>query len=594
MSARPEQVFHEILARGFRGYPRGIVNGFVFAIFTVAFVWQGLPHEFLLVWFAVGLAVAAYRLSIARAFLRVQPTGPELNRWGRKAAIGYGGTGLLWGSLGAACIHFAPQAREYILVVAFLIVLFAVLNMQGTAAHPPVFRAFLFCAMGPIILVSALEPAPHYVLRLFLETFVLFVAFAVGRTGNRYVQESVVMRYENIELLRDLTRQKEELDRANAAKTHFLAAASHDLRQPMQAVVLLVESLQERVSDPETRRIVRSINSSVTSMAALLNGILDISKFDAGTVKPERSHFPLAVVLDCLRGTHAAQALHKDLAFRLARSSALVETDPILLYRILANLVSNAVRYTERGRVLVGCRRRAQGLAIEVWDTGPGIAESDLAVIFQEFHQLGNPHRDRDQGMGLGLAIVERTAKLLDLRLAVKSRVGHGSMFSITVPYGDANSIRAPEPARGGDWASLDGCTVLVVEDEREIRAAMTLLLESWGCEVLCASHAGEIAALLDASGAEPDVVLADYRLPGEDNGIRVIRAVRERHPRAAGILISGDIAPVVLKEAEDSGYKLLHKPIRPARLRSLLGNLWRERNAANRAEAEAQGALVP
>jgi signal transduction histidine kinase/CheY-like chemotaxis protein len=484
----------------------------------------------------------------------------------------------MWGVLGAACIHYAPDAREYILMVGFLIVLFAVLNMQATAAHPLVFRTFLFSAMAPIIVASALEPAPHYFLRLFFELLVLGVAFGVGKSGNRYVAESVAMRFENIELLHDLTRQKEELDRANAAKSHFLAAASHDLRQPMQAVVLLVESLQERVADPDTRRIVKSIRSSVTAMASLLNGILDISKFDAGTVKPERSHFRLDGVLERLRNAHAGQAARSGLALRVVRSSAVVHTDPILLYRILANLASNALRYTDRGGVVVGCRRRGEQVEVQVWDSGPGIAQSDLADIYREFHQLGNPQRDRDQGMGLGLAIVERTARLLDHPLRAASRVGHGSMFSISIPLGDAGAVRAPERPQS-DWASLDGCTVLVVEDDRDVRAAMTMLLEKWGCAVLCASTSAEAMAVLDGAAAAPDVVLADYRLPGEDNGVRVIRAVRERHPGASGILISGDIAPAVLKEAESSGCKLLHKPIRPARMRALLGSIWRERN---------------
>ncbi|HUP29566.1 MAG TPA: hybrid sensor histidine kinase/response regulator [Usitatibacter sp.] len=579
MSVRPELVLHEILARGFRSYSRGIVNGFLFATLMVAFAWPRLPHAFLLSWFACGLLVALARLTIARAFLREPEPVADPHRWAQRAAVAYGGTGFLWGILGAACIHYAPDAREYILVVVFLIMLFGVLNMQATAAHPLVFRAFLFSAFVPILAISVVEPAPNYVLRIILECLVLFVSLTVGRSGNRYVAESVKIRFENIELLQDLTRQKEDLDKAIAAKSHFLAAASHDLRQPMQAVVLLVESLQERVADPDTRRIVKSIRQSVASMATLLNGILDISKFDAGTVKPERGHFALNRVLERLRHTLADQAARGDLSFRVMRSSAIVETDPILLYRILANLAGNALRYTDRGRVVVGARRRRAGVEVQVWDTGPGIAQEDLGEIFREFHQLGNPQRDREQGLGLGLAIVERTATLLGHPLRVVSRVGHGSMFSITLPYGDAKSVRPPERAQA-DWASMEGCTVLVVDDDREIRAAMMMLLENWGCEVMCASSAAEALALLDNAPHPPDVVVADYRLPGEDNGIRVIRAVRARHPETSGVLISGDIAPTVLKEAEDSGYKLLHKPIRPARLRALLGNIWRERSA--------------
>jgi CheY-like chemotaxis protein len=322
-------------------------------------------------------------------------------------------------------------------------------------------------------------------------------------------------------------------------------------------------------------------------MAALLNAILDISKFDAGTVRPVRSHFRIDNVLDRLRTSFAHQAIEKNLALTVMPTAAVVESDPILLYRILANITTNALRYTDRGRVLVGCRKRKEGLAIEVWDTGPGIPQDELRDIFKEFHQLGNATRDREQGLGLGLAIVERTALLLGHPLVVKSRVGHGSMFSIRVPYGDAGRIRASDPSRPAQWASLEGCIALVVDDDKEIRAAMTMLLEGWSCKVLCASSGPEARALLDSSGCAPHVVLADYRLPGEENGIHVIRSVLRAHPDAAGILISGDIAPEILKEAEGSGFRLLHKPLRPARLRALLGRTWRDRPALAREPEE-------
>jgi CheY-like chemotaxis protein len=273
----------------------------------------------------------------------------------------------------------------------------------------------------------------------------------------------------------------------------------------------------------------------------------------------------------------------RNLELRVASSSAVVESDPILLFRILANITTNALRYTERGKVLIGCRRRKAGLVIEVHDTGPGIPEDEIKDIFREFYQLGNPQRDREQGLGLGLAIVERSAKLLGHALEVRSRVGHGSTFSIRVPYGSPDAIHAVDKSRRAEWTSLEGCTVLVVEDEKEIRAAMAILLESWGCEVLVAASGMEAFALLDGSAAEPDVILADYRLPGADNGIHIIAAVRARYPNATGILITGDVAPPVLRAAEESGYRLLHKPLRPARLRALLGNVWRERDSGSR-----------
>ena len=586
MAALPQAVFHEILARGFRAYPRGIANGFIFSTLMVAFVWQGLPRPFLFAWLALMLAVGLYRLSLARGFLRTQPA-TNLDGWARRAAIGYGATGLLWGAMGAASMHFAPDSREYVMVVAFLVVLFAVLNAQASAAHPPVFRAFVLCAMLPMLAVAAVEPALHYFLRLAFGGMLLVVALAVGRSGNRYVAESIAMRHENLELLEDLRRQKAELDRAVAAKPHVLAAASHDLRQPMQAIVLLVESLQDRIDEPDTRRIVKSIRSSVTSMAALLNAILDVSRFDAGAVRPERSHFRVASVLERLYNTHSRQAEERGIVLRVVRSSAVVETDPILLFRVLANFTDNALRYSGRGKVVVGCRRRGGALAIEVWDTGPGIPEDQLEEIFREFHQLENSRRDREQGLGLGLAIVERTTRLLGHKLGVRSRVGHGSVFSIEVPLGDATRIDV-DKRRRPEWAPLHGCGVLVVDDEREIRAAMTILLESWGCTVAAACDASEARRVLAQGGPAPEIIVADYRLPGEDNGIALIETARAMHPGIEGVLVSGDVGEEIHARATAAGVRMLTKPLRPARLRALLGSVWRARGERNAAALEA------
>jgi signal transduction histidine kinase/CheY-like chemotaxis protein len=582
-SARSERIAHEVLAIGFRAWPGTVGMALVFAGLTIAFMWEGLPHGFLAGWY-VGFAVILFaRLALARSFRQAQPSGPDTRRWAYRAAIAYGITGLAWGALGAAAMAFAPGRMDYVMVIAFLITIFAVLQSQAGAAHPLVFNAFMAGAWAPVIVMSIVTPAPNWTLRLLLEAIVVLASFLVGRAGNRAVAQTLAIRYEKVDLLHDLTHQTEELDKANSAKTRFFAAASHDLRQPMQAIVLLVESLHERVKEPEARRIVANIHSSVNSMAALVNALLDISRFDAGTVKPERSHFRVANVLERLRGTFAQEAAEKGLTFVVRPSRAIVATDHILLYRILANITSNAVRYTERGKVVVGCRRRRDGLEIGVWDTGPGIPEEDLTEVFREFHQLGNPHRDREQGLGLGLAIVERTAALLDHPLVVRSRVGRGSVFAVKVPYGDEAGIQASERTRGAEWTTLEGCRVLVVEDEHEIRGAMTLLLESWGCAVVAAATGQDVRAWLARSPAAPDVVMADYRLPGEDNGIQVIHAVRNAYPGANGILVTGDIAPEVLREAEASGFRILHKPLRPARLRALLGNVWRERSAAQR-----------
>jgi two-component system, sensor histidine kinase len=577
MSPKSEQVEREILALGFRTYPRGLANGFVFACMSAALMWPKLPHAFLGTWLAMFVVFLATRLAIARAFLAADQPPDAFPLWTRRAAIGYGATGLAWGILGAAAIHYAFEEKLYILWVAFLIVLFAVLQSQTTGAKPIVLRSFVLCAVAPIVAVSIIEPSPNYWLRLVAEALVFGIALLAGRAGNRNAAASIAMRYENVELLNELTRQKEALDRANLAKTRFLAAASHDLRQPMQAVVLLVESLQERVHEPGVRRIVDHIGASVAGMSALLNEILDISRFDAGTVKPQRGAFPVAEVLDRVRSSFAQPAAHKGLVLRVRDCDAVVYTDPVLLYRILVNFVNNALRYTERGGVLVACRRREGGLSIQVWDTGIGIPPTQFEAIFREFYQVDNRERDRDKGLGLGLAIVERTAGLLEHPIGVRSRLLRGSVFSLLVPFGDPAGVR-PAAAATPEAAALSGCNVLVVEDSREIRAAMTVLLEGWGCHVLAAGSSAQADAAIAADGVEIHAMLADYRLPGGENGLALLRRLALRHPRAARVLISGDIAPALLREAEEAGIPLLHKPLRPARLRAMLGSIWRER----------------
>jgi len=591
MVPNPQRVLREVLTIGFRSSPRSAGHGVPFAVLTVVLMWDGIGHAFLVGWFLAFLAALAARLAVARAWFRAQPEDGELQRWLRFAMMSVGLTGLSWGVLGVAAIGHAPEYPMYAMWVAFLVALFGVLQTQSVSAHRLVFSAFFACGMAPIVAASvAFYPSPHYVIRLLAEAALVTMCVRAGWSGNRYVAESVRMRFENVDLLGDVTqrtqelaRQKEELDRANAAKTRFLAAASHDLRQPMQAIALLVEALQERTTDPSTRRIVESIRSSVRAMTSLLNEILDISRLDAGTVEPRRTTFPIARVLDRLRAPYAYAAVQKQLSLRVRPSAAVVHTDEVLLYRILANLLDNAIRYTRSGGVLVGCRPRASTLSIEVWDTGIGIPEDQRGEIFLEFRQLGNPQRDRDQGLGLGLAIVERTARVLGLHVDVRSRPARGSVFSIVVPLGDPTLASLPAPRLADP---LDGCAVLMVEDDREIRDAMAVLLEGWRCRVECAASAAEVPGALARLAVAPDVVIADYRLPDNRNGLEVIARVREAHPGAAAIVATGDVAPEALRAAQAAGVPILHKPLRPARLRSLLGAALRNRAAA-RASAD-------
>jgi len=359
-----------------------------------------------------------------------------------------------------------------------------------------------------------------------------------------------------------VTERTQELDAANKAKTRFLAAASHDLRQPMHALGLFVAQLRGCIAEPGTLALVGKVESAVTALQELLDALLDISRLDAGVVVPATADFRLQPLLTRLESAFAPQAESKGVRLRAAPTRLAVRTDPVLLERILINLLANAVRYTEHGGVLIGCRRRGANVRIEVCDTGVGIAESHRESIFQEFYQIGNPERDRRKGLGLGLAIATRLARLLDSRIELASRPGKGSVFAI----------------------ELRGVRVLVVDDDTLVRDAMTSLLKQWGCEVWSAGRGAEAESLLTQQRITPDAVICDYRLPDGETGIDVIRRLREI--AGAGLpaaLVTGDTAPERLREATDSGFALLHKPVQPAKLRLLLEHLLRapDRSAA-------------
>ena len=578
--AAPRSVLAELLDQHYRTHPRALLVALPFALLALWVLRNALPHTFLAAWAILFFAVNLVRAVAARTYSLTPPEDRDERPWARRAVAGHAFGGIAWGILGAGTIVMRPEAPEYALIIFFIFAIFATFQVANPSRYPPAYYAWLAASMGPTLIAALLQDSEVYRSLVALGAIFVFTVSFVGRHSHRLMLDSISKELERSRLLDELIAKSNALDEANRAKTRFLAAASHDLRQPMQAAVLLVESLQERTREAENRRIVESIRNSVISMSALLNAILDVSRFDAGTVKPERSHFPVAQVLDRLRGQFAQAAKQKHLEFRVRPCDAVVETDPILLYRVLVNFCNNALQYTAAGGVLVGCRRRGAGVVIEVWDTGVGIAADKHREIFREFHQLANPQRDRGQGLGLGLAIVERTAGLLGHALALRSRPGRGSVFSIAVPVGDAAQVRAVDrPA----IADLAGCTVLVIEDEAEIRAAMTILLEGWQCRVLAAASASEADAVLGRAGRSPDVLLVDYRLPGHENGVKLLQRLQQLHPGAGAILITGDVDPAILREAGDAGCQILHKPLRPARLRSLLGGFWRARTAAAR-----------
>ncbi|OZA22899.1 MAG: hybrid sensor histidine kinase/response regulator [Hydrogenophilales bacterium 17-61-9] len=379
----------------------------------------------------------------------------------------------------------------------------------------------------------------------------------------------------------DLAAKKDMAERAHYAKSRFFAAASHDLRQPLHALSLFVAALKTRNQQPETQTLIDNIEASTGAMELLFNALLDISRLDAGTIEAHPVHFSLRKLLGELGKQFSALAAEKQLRLRFRPCDVTLYSDPLLIERILANLIANAIRYTDDGGILVACRRRGRMVRLSVIDTGRGIPPEQMESVFQEFVQLHNPARDRSKGLGLGLAIVSRLGRLLGHRISVQSRHQHGSAFSIDVPCGNALLIQAPLPLSAPGSIPADALVVLV-DDESAILRGMAELFDNWHIDLVTAHSANEALQWLDTIGRVPDVIVSDYRLPDDTDGIEVITRLRQKYNRdIPAILVTGDTAPDTILRISQAGFPLLHKPLRPAKLRALLTHLIQQARTA-------------
>ncbi|HYC02119.1 MAG TPA: PAS domain S-box protein [Azospirillaceae bacterium] len=366
----------------------------------------------------------------------------------------------------------------------------------------------------------------------------------------------------------DLTAAKDEAERANLSKTKFLAAASHDLRQPLQSMFLLSAALARHVAEPG-RELLVHMERGLEAQKEMLDGLLDVSKLEAGAVKPEIQEFPIDGLLDQIDSAYAIQAAGKGLEWSVTRCSAKVRSDPALLNRLVRNLVENAVRYTAAGRVRLRCQVEGGVARLIVEDTGIGIPADHLGRIWDEFHQVGNAERDRSQGLGLGLAIVRRLAKLLGHEVRVESVPGQGSRFTVEVPaLAPAAATKPVLPA--GAVARLDGTgqAVVLIDDDAIVLMGLQAMFRDWGYTVMAAGSGEQAAELVARAGRRPDLIVSDYRLKRGEIGTDAVRAVRAT---AGGdipaILLTGESSLDSQRDAEAEGMQVIHKPVTPRQL---------------------------
>ncbi|MFM1908363.1 MAG: hypothetical protein RLZZ591_2040 [Pseudomonadota bacterium] len=525
----------------------GIVVGLLFSVFNIAtegMLYLGLTEMAAVIFLVVPAAAMSRKpgfVALAETLLLLA----ALLIFGALIVFGgVEGTGLLWVSTVPFLAFFLKGQR---------------LGWRYSLAFMGLAAIYLV-ALAPV-LPHAYRYTPVVTLHFLLSLgFYTLVAASFNHVRSRFE--------------RQLQQGKEQAEAAHLAKSRFLAAASHDLRQPAHALGMFVARLSQMPSNPATRDLVQGVDASVRALQDMLDAFFDYSRLDAKTMQVAQSDFPINSVFDQLRQSFAETAANKGLRLRVRPSKFWVRSDPVLLHRVLLNLLGNALQHTDTGTILLACRPTGHPneLRIEVRDSGIGIAPHHHDKVFEEFFQVANQERDRAKGLGLGLSIVDRSCRLLNHPLALRSDLGCGTCFTITLPQAEPQPAQTRlSPTFAPGVSELDGLNVLLVEDDPLGSQALQGLLESWGCRVTVCDQAQTACALV-ASGAVPDCIVSDYRLRGAHNGIDAIKMLRQAcGTDVAACVISGDTNADVRIQTQEAGLVLLQKPVRPAKLRSVL-----------------------
>lgn len=481
-------------------------------------------------------------------------------RWQARAMAGGALTGLMWAAAMAMVFSAAePSSQMY---TAMLASITCVSSINVMAPQP---RAFALLLAPVVLTLTALFAtlgtlAGGYAALLVLAAAGLALALLLRHA--RLLRQSHALRFEREALLA-------ETQAARDAQTRFLAAASHDLRQPVHALGLFAVSLQRRLAHSADEPLARNLVRAVDGLERSFNAMLDISKLDAGALSPKLETFAVRDMFRRLHMQYAGQAEFAGLGLRFTPAGKTVSSDPQLLERIVGNLIQNAIKYTAHGGIAVVARNHAGGVNIEVWDTGPGIAPAELPRIFGEFYQVGRGERDRAHGLGMGLAIVKRLAALLGHRLEVASVVGKGTVFRIGVPAGGLPGIDETLSAHDTQpmvWLTTQ--TILVVDDEEAIREGLLMLLQEWGFQAMTAANAQQAEQAVTALEGRVDLVLSDLHLGGGPDGVEVIANVRRLCGRdIPAILVTGDTAHGQDPQVLGGNDPVLFKPVQPRRL---------------------------
>jgi signal transduction histidine kinase/CheY-like chemotaxis protein len=553
-----------------------IIIAHILAVGLFYYISRGVIPEYqLLIFVSLIMLFGLLRLSVYYVYAYGPRYVFDAPKWAFRFTLVSSLSGILWG--GSSFWFVRPDFPLHLIYVLMIYISLAASSLGALSPYLPAFVVYSIPLMGLISIKLLFFSGGDLVVLGFMSLIFLLISLYYSFRLSGSNQQLLLLGYENIELVNSLKVQKDLAENANRAKSRFLAAASHDLRQPLHAMGLYLNVLTDSVKG-RNKNLVGRVVQSMHALEGLLNALLDISKLDAGIVEVHRKPIPLDDLFLKVTEGFRPQAEEKGLSIKWHPSKAVVYSDPVLLERIVRNFVSNAIRNTRKGKILLGARKRKDTMCLQVWDTGPGIPEKELGKIFEEFYQIENPERDRTKGLGLGLAIVNRMSMLLGHWVDVHSRPGKGSVFEVCVPISTVGIEEASESFSTKKKLARplkDNPTILVIDDEKDIRDATTELLERWGASVVAVETQQEALEQLHTQSAPVDLILSDYRLREGQKGIEIIRNVQSAlgyEPKAA--IITGDTSSEVLLEVRNSGFLVLHKPLNPAQLRMVITRL--------------------
>jgi len=529
----------------------------------------------LVYWSLLVVVISVVRGLLIKAFnARLEALGdpaPWLNAFAFSAFV----SGAVWGGLLIRIIE--PSFNHEVILVSFVLSGMAAGCLVPLSSYVPAFLSFTLATLIPLFTYLFNQGDEHTLVMSLMVVFYMLALVGFSFLVNRNILDSIYLRFENDELLENVKIEKERAEKANIDKSRFLAATSHDLRQPLYALDLYLGALEGVLDKKEQLELLGKVNSSSQALSQLLNAIMDVSKLDSGGVEINAKVFSLKNLLIMICNEFEQQAEKKGIIIEQKLADVVINTDPVLLSRIVRNLLSNAIKHNAHCKVSLVMALDKDIVTVFIQDNGKGIAATELDNIFSEFYQLDNPERDRTKGLGLGLAIVRRLSLLLSIPVKVESEVNKGSKFSLLIPVINDKAIEV-ESEQAIEINDLSDLFIIVIDDESAVRDAVRTLLRSWGCEILVdGSQASLLKELQQNSYPAPDLIISDYRLRDNKTGVQAIEAVREHFklPLPA-LVITGDASASITEEVIDASSTLMLKPVGSVALRDKIQELVR------------------